>query len=324
MTIERDSGSPSPKVVVAVVSWNTRELLDRCLRSLEPATRAGIAEVWVVDNASTDGSAELVRARYGWAHLIASQENLGYGPAINLVAQRTTSPWLALSNSDIEFRDGALERLLEAGEADPGAGVVAPRLVLPDGSTQHSVWAFPTLPSTALQNLGPRLLPPRLADRLALRGAWDTEKARRVPWAVGALLLARRAAWDEIGGFDPGQWMSAEDLDLGWRMRAAGWATRYEPRAVVDHAESAATGKVWGDDLPLHWQRCAYRWMVVRRGRARTASVGLMNFIGAAVRYVVSLAANGFRTDERVRALGKWTLVHGYAFAPRRALDRYR
>jgi N-acetylglucosaminyl-diphospho-decaprenol L-rhamnosyltransferase len=143
-----------------------------------------------------------------------------------------------------------------------------------------------------------------------------------VPWAVGAFVLIRREAWDATGGFDAGQWMSAEDLELGWRMREEGWATRYEPRAVVDHEESAATGSVWGEELPLHWQRCAYAWMVRRRGRARTAAVGLMNLVGSGARYLLRLALSG--DDEGTRALGRWAAVHVYAFAPRRVLDRYR
>src|SRR3954465_10700284 len=238
-----------PEVVVAVVSWNTRDLLDRCLASLADAARSGVAEVWVVDNGSTDGSPELVRERRGWARLVETGENLGYGRAVNLVAERTSSEWFAPSNADVALRPGALEALLAAGENDPGAGVVAPRLILPDGSTQHSAWAFPTVPSTLVQNAGVTLVGRRLADRLALRDGWNPDRARRVPWAVGAFLLVRRRAWGEAGGFDPGRWMSAEGLGLGWRMRQAGWATRFEPRAVVDHDESAATGQVWGGDL---------------------------------------------------------------------------
>jgi GT2 family glycosyltransferase len=314
MTSKPPGAGAARRVVVAVISWNTRELLDRCLRSLRPWSESGEAQVWVVDNASSDGSAQLVQDEHPWVHLEASQENLGYGRAINLVADRTDSRWLAIANADIALRDGALDRLLAAGEADAGAGIVAPRLVLPDGSTQHSVWAFPTIGATTLQNLGTRVV----------RGAWDADRPRRVPWAVGAFLVIRRAAWDQIGGFDPGQWMSAEDLDLGWRMHRAGWATRYEPTAVVEHEESAATGEVWGADLPIHWQRCAYSWMVRRRGRLVTAAVGLLNFAGSAARYVRARARDSLRSEESTRALGRWTLVHFYALAPRRTLDRYR
>lgn len=311
-------------VVVAIVSWNTRDLLDRCLRSFEHHVRGGSAEVWVVDNGSSDGSPDMVRERHPWAGLIETGENLGYGRAVNLVAERTSSPWLALSNADVALRPGALEALLAAGEGDPGAGIVAPRLILPGGGTQHSAWAFPTVASTLVQNAGPRVVGARLADRLALQGAWDAGRARRVPWAVGAFLLVRREAWDEVGGFDSGQWMSAEDLDLGWRMRQAGWATRHEPRALVDHEESAATRQVWGSDLAIHWQRCAYAWMLRRMGRPRTVVVGLLNLAGSALRYLLVAARPGSEPAEAMRARARWVRVHAYALAPRRVLDRYR
>ena len=315
------------QVVVAVVSWNTRELLDRCLRSLRAAADAGLAEVWVVDNASSDGSAAMVEERHPWAELIASEENLGYGRAINLVAERTSSPWLLIANADVALREGTLERLVQAGARDPRAGIVAPRLILPDGDTQHSVWPFPFVGPVTLANLGPRAVPRSLGDRHTLLGHWDPDRPRRVPWAIGALLLIRRTAWDEVGGFDEAQWMSAEDLDLGWRMRDAGWATRYEPEAVADHEESAAVAQMWGAGLAVHWQRCAYAWMVRRRGRAATVAVGAVNAIGSAARLLGYCVLAPFRSRRwlgRVRAQAAWTLVHVYALAPRRTLDRYR
>jgi GT2 family glycosyltransferase len=319
-----DPTSADASVVVAVVSWNTRELLDRCLQSMRPYADAGKAAVWVADNASTDGSPEMVRECHPWVHLVETGENLGFGRAVNLIAQRTASPWLAISNSDIALRGDALDQMIAVAGADPDAGVVAPRLVLPDGKTQHSAWAFPTVAQSAIQNLGPRLAGADLADRLCLQGAWNADRARRVPWAVGAFLLVRRDAWEQVGGFDPRQWMSAEDLDLGWQMRAAGWATRYEPRAVVDHAESSATTQIWGSGLALHWQRCAYAWMLTRRGRGRTAAVGLINFAGSGARYLRRLIRARGRRDYALREFGRWVLVHRYALAPRRVLERYR
>lgn len=324
MAADPNLRAPPAAVSLAVVSWNTRERLDRCLHSLAPYAQSGRAEVWVVDNASSDGSPEMVKAHHPWAKLIAPGENLGYGQAVNLVAERTRSTWFAFANADIEVQPGALERLVAAAEADPGAGIIAPRLVLPGGETQPLAWPFPTFAATVAQNLGPRLLPARLAERVPLHGAWDPERPRRIPWAVGAFLLVRRVAWDEIGGFDPEQWMSAEDLDLGWRMHAAGWATRYEPSAVVRHEESSATRSVWGDHLPIHWQRCAYAWMVRRRGRLPTVAVGLVNLVGSALRLALWTCLTAFRPDERVDWFRRWTLVHLYAFAPRRRLARYR
>ena len=105
-------------------------LVARCLASLAPEVDQGRAEVWVVDNASEDGSPDLVSDRFDWVHLIASSENLGFGRAINLVARQTSSEWLATANADIALRPGALEVMLAAGERDPGAGAIAPRLAL--------------------------------------------------------------------------------------------------------------------------------------------------------------------------------------------------
>lgn len=271
-------------VALAVVSWNTRDLLAACLDSLRPEVDTGRADVWVVDNASGDGSPELVETRYPWAKLIASKENLGFGPAVNEVARRTGSDWIAPANADIRLDPGALECLLSAGVADPGAGAIAPRLVSRDGSTQHSVFPFPTVRFTLLYNLGVHRLSPRLADRWCLVGHWDPDRKRRVPWAVGALLLVRRAAWDQVGGFDEEQWMYAEDLDLGWRLRQAGWHTRFEPRAVVHHEGAAATSQVWGDDRALRWHVSTYAWLLRRRGSLVARTNALLNVGGAAAR----------------------------------------
>jgi GT2 family glycosyltransferase len=286
-------------------------------------------EAWVVDNASTDASAELVRERYGWAQLIASDKNVGFGSAVNLVAERTSSPWLAIANADVRLQPGALDRLLESAERDPGAGALAPRLVLPDGSTQHSVFAFPTLPFIFILQSGLFHVSRDLSDRMALLGLWDTERARRVPWAVGAFLLIRRQAWDQVGGFDRRQWMYAEDLDLGWKLRRAGWATRYEPRAVVEHEEGASAKQAWGpaEQINARWQLSTYGWLARRRGLARTWAVALMNFLGCGARYLALVPASwvdpGRWADQR-RGLGEWTLVHLKGLASARRVEDYR
>jgi len=266
---------PEPLVAVAVVSWNTRDLLRHCLRSLVDQSPA---EVWVVDNASQDGSAEMVAQEFPSVRLVASERNLGFGPAVNLVAAQTAAPWIAPANADVELRPRALRALLDAGERHPRAGILAPRLELPSGETQHSVYAFPTIPFTARFNLG---FHRRVGDRLCLEGFWDPSRERDVDWAIGAFLLVRRAAWDAAGGFDQGQWMYAEDLDLGWRLARAGWRTRYEPSARVHHDASAATTQAWGDERTARWQRATYAWMLRRRGVARTRAAAGLNVAGA-------------------------------------------
>jgi GT2 family glycosyltransferase len=248
----------------------------------------------------------MVAQEFPSVRLVASERNLGFGPAVNLVASQTTAPWIAPANADVELRPSALRALLDAGERNPRAGILAPRLELPSGETQHSVYAFPTIPFTARFNLG---FHRRVGDRLCLEGFWDPTRERDVDWAIGAFLLVRRAAWDAAGGFDQGQWMYAEDLDLGWRAARAGWSTRYVPSARVLHHASAATTQAWGDERTLRWLRSTYAWMLRRRGLIRTRITAAINVAGAYAR-----ARNPYYR--------MWGGLHRRAgFAPRRELE---
>jgi GT2 family glycosyltransferase len=277
------AASDPTAVTVAVVSFNTCELLMRCLGSLAEDAAAGRAEVWVVDNCSSDGSAEAVRDRAPWARLLQPQANLGFGAAVNLVARQTAGEWLACANADVALEPGALAALLETG-ADPRVGCVAPRLLLPDGSTEASLHSLPTVPFAIALNLGLHRLGVRIADRMLVPGLYDAARARDVPWAIGAFLLLRRAAFDAVRGFDERQWMYAEDLDLGWRLRDAGWITRYEPRARVRHESGAATSTAFGPDRRVRFMRATYAVIARRRGVARTWTTALVNVLGAAAR----------------------------------------
>src|SRR4051794_37929842 len=318
----------APLVSVAVVSWNTRELLRRCLESFGAEVDAGRCEVWVVDNASSDGSPELVRERFPWVRLVASKENLGFGPAVNLVARQTTAPWVGVANADIALRPGAIDALLDAGTADPGAGAIAPRLLLPDGSTQHSLFAFPTISQALVVASGAGRLVRPLGERFLLLGSFDPERPRRAPWAIAAFLLVRREAWDAIGGFDEHQWMYAEDLDIGWRLAKAGWATRYEPRAQVEHESSASTEQAWGDaGKTERWQRSTYAWMVRRMGPGRTRAVAAIQVAGQAARliWLAPAARIAPRRFARRRDAARWWIgLHRTGLASRAQLDAHR
>lgn len=314
-------------VALAVVSWNTRELLSSCLRSISSEVKAGLVDTWVVDNASGDESADLVREHFPWARLIALEHNVGFGSAVNLVARQTNSEWMAIANADVKLTKGSLEKLLDAGARHPAAGIIAPRLLLPDGSTQHSVYAFPTLRFTLAFNLGAGVSH-RLADRMALVGGWNPERARCVDWAIGAFLLVRRNAWDAVGGFDPSQWMYAEDLDLGWRVAAAGFRTWYEPQAVVLHQGGASTSQVWGEDPTARWQRSTYAWMLRRRGLLTMRAYALLNVLGAAARLLLLSAPAVFwrgHSRARWRSMRYWSRLHlSNLLAPRSVFERHR
>ena len=303
--------SATAPVTVAVVSWNTRELLLRCLQSLAADVEQRRAQVWVVDNGSSDGSVQAVREQAPWAEVVQAGENLGFGRAVNLVARRTESEWLACANADVALEPGALETLLSAAR-DARTGCVAPRLLLADGSTQHSVYPLPTLAFTIAFNFGLPRVVPTLGDHLCLEGYWEPDRGRPVPWAIGAFLLLRRSAFTSVGEFDERQWMYGEDLDLGWRLHDAGWTTRYEPRARVLHAAGAATEIAFADDGVERYMRATYAVLRRRRGPSLTRLTAAINVVGAAVRiaWMAPLALAARRWRAPLAAARMWFAVH--------------
>ena len=120
----------------------------------------------------------------------------------------------------------------------------------------------------------------------------------------------RREAWVAAGGFDPAQWLYAEDVDLGWRMARAGWATRYVPEARVRHAESASIGPVWGEAKTERWMAATYDWMLRRRGVVRTRAVAAINVAGALARW------RGSRRPDRL-AFRRWAALHAIGLRSR-------
>jgi N-acetylglucosaminyl-diphospho-decaprenol L-rhamnosyltransferase len=307
-------------VTLVIVSWNTRDLLARCLESMAADVRDGQAAVCVVDNASSDGSAEMVERDFPWATVVRSGGNIGFGPAVNLgVRAMPATPWVAPANADIALEPGTLRTLLEAPA--PRSGALAPLLVGADGEPQHSVYPFPGLGFTLLFNLGLHRVSRRWADRHCVPGAWNRMRRRPVPWVVGAFLLVRREAWEQVGGFDESQWMYAEDLDLGWRLAQAGWTTLYVPEARVLHYGAAAAEQAWGDDARLdRWTDATYAWMLRRRGLVRTRLVAALNVGGSLVRikalhWLVKRDPDRWHSglEDNVR----WNRVHKLGLRPR-------
>ena len=283
----------SPKVAVAIVSYNTRDLLDACLTSLIEAHESGLAQVWVVDNGSTDGSPEMVADRHGWVQLVRPESNIGFGAAVNLVAAHTDTPWIAPANADVRVTDRALATLVETGESDLAAGAVAPRLILPDGSTQPSIQIFPDLGSTVLRLSRIARFVPAVGRRLHLSSFWDPDRRAEGPWATGAFLIIRRAAFEQAGGFDETIWLYGEDLELGWRLHEEGWTTVYEPAAVVFHDHSVASTAAFGDQLLDRSVGASYDWLARRRGVPQTRAIARLELADARARLVVARLLGG-------------------------------
>jgi hypothetical protein len=230
----------SADVSVIVASHNTHAYLERCLRALGESH-----EVIVVDSLSSDGSRELVRDRFPHVRLVELDANLGYGGALNRGVALASGAYLLLMNADAWPQEEAVERLVAFAESEPGAGVVGPRLVNPDGTLQPSVRGFPTLWRLATEYLFLRRLAPRSRLLNAFYGAgFDHRSQRNAEFLVGAVLLVRREVLDELGGFDERFFMYNEEVDLCYRARAAGWRVVFWPGAEFVHVGGASTAPV--------------------------------------------------------------------------------
>ncbi len=240
-----------PVVSVIVVSWNRRDCLERCLEALradasgpagpeeqpaDPAAGGGWREVIVVDNASTDGSPELVRERFPEARLITLRRNTGFAAANTIGAAHSRGRYLLLLNSDAYVRPGAISALCACLDAHPEVAVVGPQLRYPDGRLQPSGRAFPTL-WTALRALLPGAPPARERADYAVPADVDEVSA-------AAMLVRRAALRPGEPLFDPAFRFFGEDVDLCWRLRRRGWRVRYWPAAVVEHEWGASRGRL--------------------------------------------------------------------------------
>ncbi len=227
---------PSPDLSVCIVNWNTRSDLEKAIASTLADADGLQVEVVVVDNGSTDGSADMVRQSFPSVTLIESGENLGFSRGYNLAAEHASGRHLLMLNPDTEVRGGALAALVKHLDSHPKTGAVGPRLVNPDGSLQHSCRRFPRPMAAIFRNtpLG-RLFPGNRFTRDYLMADWDHHTPREVDWLSGAAICIRREAWEQVGGFDEGFFMYAEDIDWCLRAHRAGWQVHYLPEAVIMH-----------------------------------------------------------------------------------------
>ena len=226
-------------IAVAIVNYNTRDLLRDCLATVQAQAPH---EVVVVDNGSIDGSVAMVQTEYPWVVLHASRTNLGYGAAANRAISRCKSDYVLLLNADTRLQAEALEGLITYLDLHPRAAVLGPRLVDTLGTGQISCHPFPTPLNTLLEiSILGRLIRYVPVLRNHYLCTWPHTRPRIVPWVVGAALAIRREAFMEIGGFDESFFMYSEEVDLCYRLNSAGWQVHFAPVARVVHVGGAST-----------------------------------------------------------------------------------
>jgi GT2 family glycosyltransferase len=274
---------------IVIVSWNVRELLAACLESLS-RTSLHAARIIVVDNASTDGSAEMVRNRFPLVQLIVSEKNLGFAGGNNLgmgIWGSDSSPstlhsprYMLLLNPDTVVHGDVLETMVRFMDATPQAGLCGARLVYGDGSFQHSAFGFPGLWQIVLDAPGvhPRLLDSRLNGRYN-RSLYTSGKPFEVDHPLGAAMMVRAEVIHQVGLMDKGFHMYCEEIDWCWRIKKAGWKIYCVPQAEIVHYGGQSTQQVraemvlalWTSRLRLYqkhypaWKLAVARWLVRRK-----------------------------------------------------------
>lgn len=260
-------------MAVVIVSYNTCDHLRSCLETI---SFDEASEVVVIDNASADGSADMVRADFPWVRLIMSNTNFGYGAAANLGIAACEAPYVLLLNGDTQLAPDALEQLSAYLDRHSRAAAIGPRLVNLNGSLQASCYHFPTplylfLEESAVWRFI-RFVP--IVRNRYLR-TWAYDDSRRVPWALGAALALRRQALDEIDGFDESFFLYYEEVDLCLRLGSAGWEVHFTPVTTVTHVGGASSDQCRGE-ASVQWFLSVRHFYRVHYSRIQTVEMNVV------------------------------------------------
>ncbi|MFH1502690.1 MAG: glycosyltransferase family 2 protein [Candidatus Eisenbacteria bacterium] len=277
---------PSLDLTIVIVSYNVRDLIVECLESVRVTMHGLSFETIVVDNASTDGSAEAVRRRFTDVRVIESPSNLGFAAANNVAIRESRGRFVLLLNPDTRILENRLPDDVCFIEERAGVGALGCRLVNPDGTPQPSCYRFPCLREVFGFYFGG----PGSTGRSAVEGERET---RDVDFVRGAFMLLRRAALERTGALDERFFMYAEEADLCLRLKCSGWRTVYRPRTVVMHRRGKSA-----EQLPAEMfvQRMRSLVAYFRKHHARQVpALRTLLFVGSLARVAARLLPRGRR-----------------------------
>ncbi len=269
-------------LTVVIINWNTREDLLACLNSVEFATRGLNIETIVVDNASQDDSPEIVKKCYPWVSLIENRKNLGFARAANDALCQMKGWYALLLNPDTRVKGEAIESLISFMDQHPEAGLVGAQLLNADGSKQNSIANFPSLATELLNKSFLRWLFPKSFPGKEE----DYSKPIEVESVIGACMMVRREAMDQVGLLDDHYFLFLEETDWCYRMKRAGWKVYHVPQARVYHFQGKSAEKE-KERARVEYFRSRYHFFKKNRGNLQW----LILFIGLLIRLGIEFIA---------------------------------
>jgi GT2 family glycosyltransferase len=289
-------------ISVSIVNTNNRELLLGCLRTLHASLSPDVeVEILVLDNASDDGSVEAVRTRFPQVRLLPQRSREGFGANHNTVIRASTGRYVYVLNEDTFSENWGFAELVSEMDAHQEVGALGPRIVDPGGRHQRSAWRFPT---PAVSVLG--------VPTLGQLGIAQSKGAqpRTVDWVLGAALLLRREALEEVGLFDEDFFIYFEEVDLCRRLRRAGWEVRYFPAVTVVHYESQSSSDIPERRINELWRGRHRYWRKHHsRAGARIAALATgAQYLGAAAAGAIS-RDSAYRAGMRLNARNAWRVT---------------
>ena len=290
------------EVAVLIVNHDTSAVLERCLGALEPGMKLGL-EVVVVDNASHDGSVDMVRGTFPAVRMVEAGGNRGFGAGVNLAALQTQRPLLLILNPDCFIAPESVARLAGRLDGDAHLGFVGPRIDLESGAVDHASLRADPDPLGALLYISrlPKLFPGRQSlNRYSLSHAgYDAEQELLA--GTAACLMVRSSDFHAVGGFDEAFFMYGEDLDLCRRLRQAGRRGRYVPEARALHLKGEASRKQ-SRRMLLEFHRAMWTYYRKYEKPKRPAPVNWGVAAGITTLAGLRLATNALRREKRVSA----------------------
>lgn len=255
---------------IVIVSWNTKDILDDCLESVYRETKDIEFETIVVDNASEDGSAEMVREKYPQVKLIAHDANVGFAAGNNIGFKVCTGEYILLLNSDTIVLEGALQKSVAYAKAHPDFGVVSCKILNQDLTLQPNCSMYPSLLNSVFFITGLyRALPKNKLFGRAAMTWWDYDDEREVQVLKGCFMLVRKDALAQVGPMDERFFMYSEEVDWCYRFHKAGWKLGFFPTAQIIHLGGVSAAKLGGGRALIkdkstrrymrkHWSAPAY------------------------------------------------------------------